>query len=358
MSETFELHVVGLPHTQLTSEYDACAYTAKARRFATMMADRGHHVVAYGGEADWGHTGEHVSIISRETQAFLGFRGPQDYLELDYEDEGLWGEWNRRAAEAIGDRIEEGGADLRPVVGIVSGSSNQSLVDQLHDRWPLVPVVELGIGYKAPARGTYRVFESHAWRHYVYGREHRERGDDRDVVIPNFYDERELPTRAVMATPDRALFVGRAIEPKGIELARAAAAAADVELEEYGHGTVAGMLTHEVLLEKMAAARCLLVPTRYVGPFEGVHVEAMLVGCPVVTSNFGVFTETVMQGVDGYRCSTLDDWVLAIELSRDLDRAAIAKGAREQFTFEAASWRYAQYFERVLDEWGGGRRDE
>jgi hypothetical protein len=39
------LHILCLPHTQTTRAYDHCAYTAKVRKFASMMAAEGCRVV-------------------------------------------------------------------------------------------------------------------------------------------------------------------------------------------------------------------------------------------------------------------------------------------------------------------------
>ena len=43
-------HVVGLPFTQTTEEYPACAFTMKVRKFAQMMKAAGHTVYLYSGE--------------------------------------------------------------------------------------------------------------------------------------------------------------------------------------------------------------------------------------------------------------------------------------------------------------------
>ena len=46
----FRLHVIGMPHTRTTKEYNACAFTQKALKFCKMMTDRGHTVYHYGVE--------------------------------------------------------------------------------------------------------------------------------------------------------------------------------------------------------------------------------------------------------------------------------------------------------------------
>jgi hypothetical protein len=275
-----------------------------------------------------------VTVLTIEQQRGFGFDGPDDYLELDYDAESpIW-----RAHNALVPSMLDGRLGLGDVVCITLGRCQQPIVDAVSS---IVPVVELGIGYSGTAEGTWRVFESHAWRHYVMGYQHAERGTELDCVIPNFYDEAGLPCQ--LSSSGRALFVGRDIEAKGLAMARAACDQADVELD-----VITGGLNHLAVLRAMSQAQCLIVPTRYCGPFEGVHVEAMLVGCPVVTSDFGVFTETVEDDVDGFRCATVDQMATAIIECVELDRINIATRARERFTYHAVAPRYEAFLSRVI----------
>ena len=43
-------HLVGLPHSQVTSDFSSCAFTEKLRKFTVMMKARGHEVLLYAGD--------------------------------------------------------------------------------------------------------------------------------------------------------------------------------------------------------------------------------------------------------------------------------------------------------------------
>lgn len=106
--------------------------------------------------------------------------------------------------------------------------------------------------------------------------------------------------------------------------------------------------------EEMGAATCLLMPTRYIGPFEGVAVEAMLCGTPVVTTDWGAFSDTVIDGVTGFRCRSLAEMAWAIKEAPKLSRAFIRKHAQGTYAKGVVGHRYADYFNRVAGLWWGG----
>lgn len=57
-------HVVSLPHTQTTMEYEACAYTSKTRKFCNMMKSLGHKVYLYASEENEANVDELITITT------------------------------------------------------------------------------------------------------------------------------------------------------------------------------------------------------------------------------------------------------------------------------------------------------
>jgi glycosyltransferase involved in cell wall biosynthesis len=76
-------------------------------------------------------------------------------------------------------------------------------------------------------------------------------------------------------------------------------------------------------------AKAVFVPTTYVEPYGTVNVEAQMCGTPVITTDWGAFTETVIDGVTGYRCRTFGEFVQASIDAPKLDRNVIRQRALE-----------------------------
>jgi glycosyltransferase involved in cell wall biosynthesis len=104
----------------------------------------------------------------------------------------------------------------------------------------------------------------------------------------------------------------------------------------------------------MGEARCTMVPTLYAEPFGGVAVESMMCGTPVVTTDFGAFTDTVLEGVSGYRFQTLQEAVDATSAAMLLDRETVHQYAVENYSLEAVAPAYERWFDNLDLLWGEG----
>ncbi|MGV8130522.1 MAG: glycosyltransferase, partial [Candidatus Pacearchaeota archaeon] len=78
-------------------------------------------------------------------------------------------------------------------------------------------------------------------------------------------------------------------------------------------------------------------------PFGGVHVEAMLSGTPVITTDFGVFSQTVINGFNGFRCNTLDDFVQACKKVGELNPKEIRKHS-EKYLMQNVALEFDKWF--------------
>ena len=201
-----------------------------------------------------------------------------------------------------------------------------------------LPVVEPMVGYDH-CWAPYRVFPSYAQQNIIYALQAKYTWETRffDAVIPHFVQAENYFIN--WFPEDYLLYLGRDASDKGIDLARQVARDAHLELKEV-HDGVSGR--EKTLL--LSRAKAVLMPTLYPEPFGYVAIEAQMCGTPVLTTDWGAFPETVINGKTGFRCRTAAEFAKALELVDGLDRLAIRKTAIERFSLE----KNAPFFERYF----------
>jgi glycosyltransferase involved in cell wall biosynthesis len=209
-------------------------------------------------------------------------------------------------------------------------------------------------------------------QNFTYGSEHPRQsinGSYYDRVIPNYFNEEDVEYSE--QKDDYYLFVGRIIFRKGILTAYQTAEALGKKLIIAGQGgkVINGQLVAEDVTiprgnweyvgyadrEKrkklMARAKVSFVPTEYLEPFAGTHIEAMLSGTPVLTTDFGVFPQTVINGLNGFRCHTLKDFIdNAKRAETELHPAGIRASA-EQYLTQNVVKLYVKWFDDLHNVW-------
>jgi glycosyltransferase involved in cell wall biosynthesis len=238
----------------------------------------------------------------------------------------------------------------------IGGMSQKPIFDAHRDMLGL----EYFIGYISTF-AKHRVFASHYWRANVHGMQNEDMGRFFDGVIPGFFEPKEFPFCA--SKQKYAVYVGRIVVKKGLEIACRAAEAAGIELMCVGHGAeelvtngakFVGALNDADKLMLMSNAQCLIAPTTYIEPLGNTVIEAQLCGTPVVTTDFGGFVETVEQGKTGYRCNYLGEFAKAIDDCKKLDPFYIKDRAVSLYSMDTAQAAYSNYFARLSLLWDKG----
>ena len=319
-----------------------------------MMTDLGHEVILYASEENEARVSELVTVITKDKQRelFGNSDHTKDFFNLKWDMyEPGWVEMNSNAIKAIADRIQP-----TDFICIIGGTCQKVI----SDAFPNHMSVEYGIGYLG-TYSKYRVFESYAHMHYAHGQDHDDNGSFYDTVIPNYYDNEEFPFAE--EKDDYFLFIGRLIDRKGWRIAQEVCEKLGKRLILAGQGQMSGYGEHigvvgvEKRGELMSKAKAVFVPTTYIEPFGGVHAEALLCGTPVITTNFGVFTETVTNGVNGYRCDVFRDFLAATQAVEGFSNdqlKKIRKAAQERFSTQIVALEYEKYFDRLYDLWDRG----
>lgn len=343
-------HVVGLPFTQTTEDYPACAFTMKVRKFCKMMLNAGHTVYLYSGEYNTTPCTEHIACITEEERAAAVGDTHYTMSSFDY-TLPHWQRFNQTAAKEIRKRAQQ-----KDFVCVIGGYAHKQIADELPD----LMTVEFGIGYPGTF-AKYRVFESYAWMHTVYGSSNPNpaalNGNFYDAVINGYLDEEEFYYGH--GDGGYLMFIGRLIERKGPHIASMVAEHLGERLVVAGVGTppAYGEYVGSVGVERadlFRGAKAIFAPTLYIEPYGTVIPEALMCGTPAITTDFGSFTELVEDGVNGYKCHTLGEFIEAAKVAPMLDRRRIAQDAKERFGLVPSAVKYEKYFHRLLTLWDKG----
>ena len=344
-------HVIALPHTQVTQDFFHCAYTSKVHGFTRMMRSLGHDVFLYAGTETTSDPTELITCLSEEQRAEAV--GNNHYTSASF-DTNLphWQNFNGTAIKEIAKRIKK-----KDFICLIGGLAQKSIADA----YPEHMSVEWGIGYSG-VFAKYKVFESHAWRHAVYAQNRNAASVDinfYDTVINGYFDPENFPMQ--LEKKDYYVYLGRMTQRKGVDIAAEACEAAGVKLifagsgnyiPKYGEyiGEVNALERKKLLGEAIGA----FSPTLYLEPFCNSHIEALAVGTPVITTNLGIFTESVENGFNGFRCDTLAEFVKAIDGVKKLDPREIATDAYVNYSMDIIRYKYDRYFNRLLTLWDKG----
>lgn len=354
------LHLVALPHTQVSSDFVGCAYTAKVLKFCKMM--RRHHAIflyAPEGPEVLGATLFPCLSDTRRQEIF----GADDPLRLpSWPTDVQTAEFNLAAIKHLNKNLEP-----HDFILLAAGRTHLSIAEA----FPQHLITEPGVGYYGILPKSFCAFESYAHMHTCY--EQNKIKDVRwfDTVIPNYFDEDEFPLLN-KGDGKYLAFLGRLISRKGPHIASDIAKAAGLPLKVAGAGgkqVGPDIVANEVTIkdaeyvgpvnvqeraEFLANAKALIVPTTYIEPFGGVSVEAMMCGTPVIASDAGAFVETVQNGISGYRFRTLQRAVDAVGAVENLPPHMIRAYAKHNFSLDAVRPKFDQWFSDLATLWGKG----
>lgn len=354
-SDRHRFHVLGIPHTVSTPDYTPCAFTQKVVRLCAMLERLGHHVIHYGHEHSRVECAEHVTVVDETLlQATYGAHdwrqeGPPAFALGD----AVYRTFTDKAVDAISRRQQSNDFLL-----CMYGAGHRQIADALTG----LIVCEPGIGYASGHFAPFKVFESYALLHAYLGLRSVEAARNDmwyDVVIPNYFDVDEFEFND--RKQDYFLFLGRVDGGKGVHIAMQVAEATNHRLIVAGPGSIEGMGTRTPrpvaeyveqvgvvgVAERrrlLSGAKAVILPSMFVEPFCGVQVEAMLSGTPLITTDWGAFTEYNLHGVTGYRCRNFEQFVWAARNIHAIHPAACRQWALSNFSMARVAQLYEEYF--------------
>ena len=103
----------------------------------------------------------------------------------------------------------------------------------------------------------------------------------------------------------------------------------------------------EKKIELFSYARGMLNPIEWEEPFGMVMIEAMAVGCPVISFCRGASSEVVAQGKSGFLVSSVEEMAQAIPYLNTLARVGVRDYIVQNFSVRAMAQKYTALYEKV-----------
>jgi glycosyltransferase involved in cell wall biosynthesis len=196
-------------------------------------------------------------------------------------------------------------------------------------------------------------------------------------VVYNGIDMRQYRPRSRRQMEDFFVWLGRFSPEKGPHLAIEAARQARVPLVlagtidqyvrasvDYFHKqieplidktqiTYVGPVNLRQKVRLLSRARGFLNPIEWEEPFGLVMVEAMALGCPVISFNRGAAPEIIVDGETGFLVKTLDEMVEYIPRIDEIDRDALNPYVEQHFSARVMAEGYTKVYEQVIDQHRG-----
>jgi len=367
-------HLLGLPNGKAGWELATNPFNTKILYMIRMLKDLGHEVIHYGVEGSQVEGAEHVDVVP--LSLYNKVYKDRDNSKPDHlgEESGpTWSVYIKSTIRALDQRIKTTNKEF--ILNFL-GYPLRDITDYFADR---AIIVEPGIGHNG-SYAPHRIFESHIWQANTYGKQNPPNQSYfpnlYDAVIPAYFDKKDYPYSA--EKDDYFVFLGRVMWGKGISVAVELTRELGKKLIVIGGGNLddpklrltgdlshvehVGALTTKQKVKYLSRARALIYFSLYIEPFGHAPIEAQLCGTPVIASNFGAFTETVLNGQTGYLAHTFGDLLYAGEHVKDIKPATCRKWAVDNFDLDRIKLMYDEYFKKLFGlyngtDWYGDRPD-
>ncbi len=363
----YRFHLLGLVHLPVSEHFMACAFTQKIVKLSKMLLSLGHEVFLYGCE---GSDAPCTQFFQTHTlhDIIREWGGDNRYdIGYDWKKLGFKHDISAKRTEVTKKYYEAAAVAINrhkmrdDFLLLFQGYYQKPVADKVG----LYLTIEPGVGYRgsiheelAYTQGPFKAFESAYIQNFTYGSKDPGKsvnGRYYDRIIPNYFDSKHFPFQK--KKEDYFFYIGRMITRKGVWTAINVTRAIGANLILAGqedseipvrslppHCKFIGYVGSEERARLMGGARAVFVPTEYLEPFGGTNVEAQLCGTPVITTDFGVFPETVVDGVTGFRCSTMAQFVHAAKNVHKLHPKKIRAHA-ERYLTTNVRWEYQQWLD-------------
>lgn len=315
------------------------------------MTKRGHIVYHYGHEDSIVNCTEHINVINNDILK-------QSYGNLnDWKTKGFNQEVNTNAVKVFNDNcITELNKRIKSKDEFILcwfGFAHEPCVKHFYDK---AIVVEPSIGYDSMF-APIKMFETYSQMHKMHGHSCTSIGLGTEYIVYPGFDPDDFIYKKDKS--NIALFLGRITQQKGAKLVYDIcndigqdiifAGPNILNLKDTKYCKFIGFVEPAQRMHLLSDAKFLFAPSLFVEPCNWTVIEAQFSGTPTITTNFGGFTETVLQGETGFRCSTINDIIYSIQnINKLIDPENCYKNANSRFTIEQQCDYYDFIFKSLI----------
>lgn len=339
------LHVLANPYGITNPRYRMEPFNIAVGKFIKNMVLKGYNIIHYGHESSEVDSEHYTVITNRELP-------PPSDSDLFLENQILSKLFCQRVSDRL-HKIKKPGDMVLCFYGI----AHKDAVAEHQD----LAIIEPSIGYLpqcvfAPFRG----FTSYSQMHYFYGLNSMMLTPSwYDAVIPNAFTPTEFEYCA--DKEDYFVYLGRVQRDKGVDLCiqvterlgKKLIIAGPGNLESLGytatpkHVEMIGYVNAEQRKHLLKRAQCLMAPTHYLEPFGNITAEALFCGTPVITTDWGGFVDTVINGHNGYRAKDFKSFVEAASAIHRIQPQHCYASALSRFSDEVVHNQFDQWLQKI-----------
>jgi glycosyltransferase involved in cell wall biosynthesis len=344
-------HCLSIPYAPTKKEISLCAFVQKVYKFCDEMTKRGHTVYHYGHENSSVNCSEHVTVINDKI------------LEASYGDLNSWKNngfnqnvgteaftiFNQNCTNEINKRLKSN----NEFILCWFGYGHETCVKNFYNR---AIVVEPSIGYDSMF-APIKIFETKAQMHKMHGIAQNTVDFGKEYIVYPGFDPEDFLFQKQKS--DTALFLGRVIEPKGAKLAYDICneAGQDIifagpnimNLPDTKHCKFIGFVEPNERKNLLSNAKFLFAPSLFIEPCNWTAIEAQFSGTPVISTDFGGFTETIEQAKTGIRCLDASTMFYAVKnIDKMINPVDCYKNAISRFTLKQQCDYYEILFNKLI----------
>lgn len=340
-------HCLSVPYSLTRKDISLCAFVQKVYKFCNEMTKRGHIVYHYGHEDSIVNCTEHINVINNDILK-------QSYGNLnDWKTKGFNQEVNTEAIKIFNDNcIIELNKRIKSKDEFILcwfGFAHEPCVKHFYNK---ATIVEPSIGYDSMFAPV-KIFETYSQMHKMHGHSATAISLGSEYVVYPGFDPNDFIYKKDKS--NTALFLGRVVEAKGAKLVYDLcnhigqdiifAGPNILNLKDTKYCKFVGFVEPSQRMHLLSDAKFLFAPSLFTEPCNWSVIEAQFSGTATITTNFGGFTETVLQGETGLRCSTINDIIYSIQnIDKLINPENCYKNANLRFTIE----QQCNYYEAVF----------